>query len=415
MLVNVSDFVGKYQLHSGTYVSSNIQAYIDKYEPKYLRELFGAVLYSDFMSDLDQQTNEPKSPNFRYVYFPFAEDVNVYQMLVSEGIKEMLLGFIYFEYSKDLQNQMTPYGNVQNKSELSNTVSTLSSMIWTRYNESVRTFMAIKDWMYLNWDKAQGQAVDVTIVNTGTGYGSTGGVIPAPLSGIVNTANVTNAGTGYTTNSGVATSGGSGNGLTIDYVDDGAGGILSITIVNYGSGYKVGDVVTVLDGNNDATLTITDASQIITGSGLKVNYIAQGIGEIVVVTLTAGGTGYTTATQVPTTGGSGNGCLVNVTADNAGIITDITMFDGGAGYAVLDVLTVDAGNQDATFVVANVLNGEVTQVIVVIGSEGTGYNVGDLFGLPNDGDGACTFELDYVGIGDFTKQNGYEKQMAYWI
>jgi hypothetical protein len=226
---------------------------------------------------------------------------------------------------------------------------------------------------------------------------------------------VTNAGTGYTTNSGVATSGGSGNGLTIDYVDDGAGGILSITIVNYGSGYKVGDVVTVLDGNNDATLTITDASQIITGSGLKVNYIAQGIGEIVVVTLTAGGTGYTTATQVPTTGGSGNGCLVNVTADNAGIITDITMFDGGAGYAVLDVLTVDAGNQDATFVVANVLNGEVTQVIVVIGSEGTGYNVGDLFGLPNDGDGACTFELDYVGIGDFTKQNGYEKQMAYWI
>jgi hypothetical protein len=415
MLVNVSDFVGKYQLHSGTYVSSNIQAYIDKYEPKYLRELFGAVLYSDFMSDLDQQTNEPKSPNFRYVYFPFAEDVNVYQMLVSEGIKEMLLGFIYFEYSKDLQNQMTPYGNVQNKSELSNTVSTLSSMIWTRYNESVRTFMAIKDWMYLNWDKAQGQAVDVTIVNTGTGYGSTGGVIPAPLSGIVNTANVTNAGTGYTTNSGVATSGGSGNGLTIDYVDDGAGGILSITIVNYGNGYKVGDVVTVLDGNNDATLTITDASQIITGSGLKVNYIAQGIGEIVVVTLTAGGTGYTTATQVPTTGGSGNGCLVNVTADNAGIITDITMFDGGAGYAVLDVLTVDAGNQDATFVVANVLNGEVTQVIVVIGSEGTGYNVGDLFGLPNDGDGACTFELDYVGIGDFTKQNGYEKQMAYWI
>ena len=415
MIVTISDFVGKYQLHSGTYVTANIQAYIDKYEPKYLRELFGAELYTDFMSDLDQQTNEPKSPNFRYVYFPFAEDVNVFQMLVSEGIKEMLLGFIYFEYSKDLQNQMTPYGNVQNKSELSNTVSTLSSTIWTRYNESVRTFMAIRDWMYLNWNTAQGQAVDITITNAGTGYVSTGGVIPNPLSGIVNTANVTNAGTGYSTNNGVATSGGSGNGLTIDYVDDGAGGILTITIVNFGSGYKVGDVVTVLDGNDDATLTITDASQIITGSGLKVNYTAQGIGEIVNQTLTAGGTGYTTATQVPTTGGGGNGCLVNVTADNAGLVTNVTMFDGGAGYSVGDVLTIDAGGQDATFIVANVLNGEVDLIIVLIGSEGTGYKVGDLFGLLNDGDGACRFELDYVGIGDFTKQNGYDKQMAYWI
>jgi len=415
MIVTISDFVGKYQLHSGTYVTTNLQAYIDKYEPRYLRELFGAELYTDFLSDLDQQTNEPKSPNFKYVYFPFAEDVNVFQLLVSDGIKEMLLGFIYFEYSKDLQNQMTPYGNVQNKSELSNTVSTLSSMIWTRYNESVRTFMAIRDWMLLNWNIAQGQAVDTTITNTGTGYVSTGNVTPNPLSGIVNTASVTSAGTGYSSNNGVATSGGSGNGLTIDYIDDGAGGILTITIVNFGSGYKVGDVVTVLDGNDDATLTITDASKIITGSGLKVNYTAQGIGEIVTTTITAAGTGYTTGTQVPTTGGTGNGCLVNVTADNAGLVTDITMFDGGLGYLVGDVLTIDAGGQDATFVVANVLNGEVDFIIILIGSEGTGYNVGDLFGLLNDGDGACRFELDYVGIGDFSKRNGVDKQMAYWI
>jgi hypothetical protein len=78
-------------------------------------------------------------------------------------------------------------------------------------------------------------------------------------------------------------------------------------------------------------------------------------------------------------------------------------------------LTIDAGGQDATFVVANVLNGEVDFIIILIGSEGTGYNVGDLFGLLNDGDGACRFELDYVGIGDFSKRNGVDKQMAYWI
>jgi hypothetical protein len=418
MLVNISDFTGKYKLHTGTYVQADIQAYIDKYEPRYLRELFGAELYADFISDIDQQTNEPKSPNFQFVFNPFAIDQSSYVMLVSEGIKEMLLGFIYFEYAKDLTNQMTPYGNVQNKSELSNNVTSLNSMMWTRYNESVKTFSAIRDWIYLNRNTPAGQGIDggVTITAAGTGYTGGSNVIPTPLSGIVLSLSVDNIGTGYATNNGVATSGGSGTGLTVDYIDDGAGGVLSVTINNYGSGYKIGDVVTILDGNNDATLTIDDASQIITGTGLKVTYVAQGIGEIVNTTLTAAGSGYTTATQVPTTGGGGNGCVVNIQDDGAGGVLSLTIADGGTGYAVNDVLTIDAGNQDATFIVANVLNGEVDFIFILPATNGgIGYKVGDLFGLLNEGDGLCTFELDYVGIGDFTKYNGVEKLMAYWI
>lgn len=417
MIVSIGDFTGKYELHTGIYDQSKLQAYIDKYEPKYLRELFGVTLYNSFVSDLDVNF-VPKSPNFLFFYNEFAEDVYLYRMLVSEGLKDMLCGFIYFEYVKDSMNTMTPFGNTIQRSELSRMTSTLNSLMYNRYNEAIKTFTAIRDYIFLHWnDMPTGQAIDgeINITNAGTLYTGGNSVTPAPLSGYVQTASVNQAGTGYSSNNGVLVSGGSGTGMIIDYTDDGAGGVQSIVIVNGGSGYKVGDIVTILDGNNDATLDIDSATQIITGTGLKVNYTAQGIGEIVNSTLTATGTGYSTATQVPTTGGSGNGCLVNIQDDGAGGVLSMTIFDGGTGYIVGETLTIDSGNQDATFIIDNILNGEVNFIAVTLNNQGSGYNVGDLFQLPNDGDGACTFELDYVGIGDITTYNGKEKLMAYWI
>jgi len=417
MIVTIGDFVNKYEVHTGIYDAGKLQAYIDKYEPQYLKELFGVTLYNDFISDLTNQ-NVPKSPNFLFFYNPFSVDVYLFRMLISEGLKEMLLGFIYFEYVKDLSNTMTPFGNTISRSELSRQTTTLNTMMYARYNDSIKTFTAIRDYIFLFWnDMPMGQAIDgeITITNQGTGYGTTGFANAVPVSGRVLTASVNAVGTGYTTNNGVPVIGGSGTGMLIDYVDDGSGGVASITIVDGGTGYVAGDVVTIDDGNDDATLDIDSATSIITGTGLKVAYVANGIGEIMTTTAGATGSGYTTATQVPTTGGSGNGCLVNIQDDGAGGVLSYTIADGGAGYAVLDVLTIDAGNQDADFTVASVQNGEVTLIQVQSTNDGEGYKVGDVFALPNDGDGACLYELDYVGIGDITKYNGREKLYAYWI
>ena len=171
MFLTVQDFTGKYQLSTGMYDVTKLQDYITKYEKRYLIELFGAKLYDEFMSDLSV-LNVPKSPNFLKVFNPFYENVTLRQLIISEGIKEMLKGFVYFEYSKDLINQMTPYGNVRPISENSEPVSTLYSMIYTRYNEAIKSYKAIQTYIQINMNAPTGQVVTVTLANGGTNYNS---------------------------------------------------------------------------------------------------------------------------------------------------------------------------------------------------------------------------------------------------
>jgi len=136
MFITVADFIGKFELHTGMYVQSNIQAYIDKYEKRYLIELLGATLYADFIAN-------QVDPEFVKIIDPFDEDHD-FCIISSDGIKSMLLGFVYFEYLKDLTNQITPVGNVRPVGENSADVSTLYTMMYGRYNDSIRTYRAIQ-------------------------------------------------------------------------------------------------------------------------------------------------------------------------------------------------------------------------------------------------------------------------------
>ena len=232
MFVKISDFVGKYELHTGMYDQAKLQEYIDIYEKRYLIELFGAELYNDFMADLSPSISNPlpQSPNFIFVFNPFYENVMLHTIIQSEGIKRMLKGFIYFEYLKDTTNQMTPNGVVIPSNENSTTASTLYTMMYARYNEAMRSFRAIQTHITLNLNAPVGQVVKYTL---------------------------TNGGSGYTTQSDVSTtSTGNGVGATFDIVETG-GVVVQIALADGGSNYSVGDVLTLQGGNNDATIDVT--------------------------------------------------------------------------------------------------------------------------------------------------------------
>ena len=228
MFLTVQDFTGKYQLSTGMYDVTKLQDYIDKYEKRYLIELFGAKLYDEFISDLDV-ANVPESPNFLKVFDPFYENITLRQLIISEGILEMLKGFVYFEYSKDLINQMTPYGNVRPISENSEPVSTLYSMIYARYNEAIKSYRAIQTYILTNMNAPTGQVVIISLLNAGSTY--------------VDALNVPTIST-------------VGSGLTIDILTDG-NLILSGLINQAGSNYQLNEVVTVTGGDGLGAFEIT--------------------------------------------------------------------------------------------------------------------------------------------------------------
>jgi hypothetical protein len=422
MFLSPIDFTGKYEISTGMYDTNKLQDYIDRYEPSYLRQLFGVTMYNEFIADLDVN-NLPQSPNYLKLYYPFAEDVTPYNLLESRGLLDMLKGFIYFEYYKDLVNLATPYGGVKPNAENSTIVGTTSSTMYTRYNDAVKTYKAIRHYIHLNTPVETGQLVAVSIANAGTGY-VTGTNILVPYSttpiyvGGVDTFTPTALGTGYTSATGVVVNGGTGTGLIVDIVDDGAGGIATITIVDAGTGYTMGDSLIISGGNNDATInvdSVTYTSQITTppanGVDATIDIEATPIGGIESTALLTAGTGYT-AGIYPVTGGTGAGAMVEISDDGLGGVSSVTILEAGAGYTILDVLTIDGGNQDATIEVSNILIGEITSVTINTG--GLYYAINDLLDV-SAGNNDAQLLVTYVGIGDYKNFNGVEKLYTYWI
>jgi hypothetical protein len=150
MIVQLSDFqTGKFELHTGMYDHARIQNYIDLYEIRYIRDLLGVSLGDLFVDDFVLGGGAPADPIFVIIYNPLSYDLNfsVYQ---SNGMKQMLVGFIYWEIVRDYQNQMTPIGNVIPSGENSVRSSTLTSTLWDRYNEAILSYRAIQRYIAQN-------------------------------------------------------------------------------------------------------------------------------------------------------------------------------------------------------------------------------------------------------------------------
>jgi hypothetical protein len=147
LIVKNSDFVGKYELSTTRYNTDSIDAYIQKYEPYYLNKLLGVELNKLFQIELSSN-NPPTTTIWKTIYdnlyFDYAKEV-----FYSNGIKEMLLGLIYYHYTMDLQQNQTPVGVVSPNSENSLNVD-LNGITISRYNDSVNTFKVIQTYIQMH-------------------------------------------------------------------------------------------------------------------------------------------------------------------------------------------------------------------------------------------------------------------------
>lgn len=446
MITQITDYKGKYKLSTGMYDTAKLQDYINRYEPRYLKELLGVDLYNQFIADLDAN-NLPQSPNYIKIYEALSEDITALgitqtgapfngilsthylygynSILDSEGIKEMLKGFIYFEYAKDLINEMTPYGNVKPTSENSEVVGGLVTMIYTRYNEAIRTFQSIQEYVLLNLTASTGQVVLMDIINQGTGYTTIDDISlqyatqQVTDGGLGNISLFVNLGTNYSiVGTDVPVIGGTGTGATIDYVGDGAGGLLSVDINQKGTGYTIGDILIVDDGDINAEIVVNDLFftneyiSEVTGDGATADVEASPIGQIDGQILSVAGEGFSDG-EYNASGGSGTGAVFAVTVDPLDPLQSVftlDLVDGGVGYVAGE--TIYLGSiVDAEILVNSVTDGKITSISV--NQYGQNYKVGDILTIAG-GDGTAQFEVTMIGQG-YDKFKGIRKSTAYWL
>ena len=169
---------------------------------------------------------------------------------------EVKNSFIKSKMNQDLDERLIPNGeyreafNVSVNKSVSDNVGTLQTVLG---NESLINFDTLLGKSGLEVigvysDDVNGIIYSFLTNNTRSEYVPTGAV---------DTITLTNGGTGYdvTPATGQTSTTGSGTGLVISVQQTG-GIINTVNIVRFGSGYNIGDTVTILGGNADATISI---------------------------------------------------------------------------------------------------------------------------------------------------------------
>ena len=144
LIVVKDDFTGKYDLVKS--INDKIESYIETYEESYLRELLGIDLFNLYKANVVNHL--PVNSSYLTITNPLFIEQNGYS-IVSKGIKDMLLGFIFFEYVRDNKIKQSMSGSIVNGVDNSNNDFT-QEFLFQRYNESIDIYKNIQLYIELN-------------------------------------------------------------------------------------------------------------------------------------------------------------------------------------------------------------------------------------------------------------------------
>lgn len=151
--VQTEDFeTGELKLPVSNLTEETLQEYIDRIEIESLTDLLGCDLYALFIADWLAVTALSFSEDrFKAIYNPICIDQECGQ-LRSEGIKQMLMHFIYFKYVRDIQTDVRVSGIKQTYSENSKPATGNQAGLFLKKNKGVEIYKAIQEYIYLNPD-----------------------------------------------------------------------------------------------------------------------------------------------------------------------------------------------------------------------------------------------------------------------
>lgn len=145
-IVAPSDFIAEIAIpQTANYFSNggNLQEFIDKYEKRFLLELFGATFYAELIAGL---AVEPKP------------DPDIWAQLVDEtDLKQMICNYVYYWYKRDETTQSVGTGESKNKTDNATPVNSKDKQCraWNEMANMVRFFdlstVTYPNWVRRNW------------------------------------------------------------------------------------------------------------------------------------------------------------------------------------------------------------------------------------------------------------------------
>jgi hypothetical protein len=145
LLIQKTDFTGVYALSQS--ISDTIDASIEEYEEKYLIDLLGVELFDLFKANVTSYI--PAVGIYKTIYDPIREDYGNC-IRISQGMKKMLLGFVWFHYAVDNAFKHSGTGIVANTQEIAVQANWDSGIVYKKYNTDVSDYQTIQWYIEKN-------------------------------------------------------------------------------------------------------------------------------------------------------------------------------------------------------------------------------------------------------------------------
>jgi hypothetical protein len=144
ILISASDFIGENKIATDVFTDAELDNFITLYESKLLYELLGIELYILFIADLIGGV--PQTAKYVTIYDAFVKEIDN-EMITSDGMKVMLVKWVFFHYVRTQPQTNTIQGNTQSEG----TINMPSAMSYTSlvidYNKMILTFKAIQTYI----------------------------------------------------------------------------------------------------------------------------------------------------------------------------------------------------------------------------------------------------------------------------
>jgi hypothetical protein len=133
---------GRYMINDDDWTRQSLKQYIKLNEKKLLYDLLGIELADLLLLDLDQY-KEPQNARFTAIFNPLSFNFKD-KIYHSEGIKEVLKGLVYAEFTKEQNFKNNINGNSQNLYEQGEVISSKMAGLTNKYSEAIDSFWSIQ-------------------------------------------------------------------------------------------------------------------------------------------------------------------------------------------------------------------------------------------------------------------------------